>query len=319
MKFSVLVPTFQRPDMLRDALKSIAHQSALDSIAEVIVSENSADDSSSSVCNEFPSLPIRYVLQNDPVPVLKHFSTLVDYAVCDHIAWIADDDMWGRQHLSNAARALETTNAIASFASTVCVSDSYRRTNGGQGPILNSFSPNCEYRDLQVWTTKDFLVESLCKVPQNTWSMVAQREILQKALQATSNVTAPWDADRIQLACLSTFGDVVVNSEVSLFYRTHTSMVTHDLAKNRLNRSVEKNNTLKIVEYAKQHDIDIVTECMKLLDRLSVFDRQSYLHYSLRGALDVLPFRGERSQRLMIRRKIRNQVRNMIQKIVGYT
>jgi glycosyltransferase involved in cell wall biosynthesis len=64
---SVVVPTAARPAYLRTALKSVANQTAADNILEVIVSENLSDKTSQGVCEEFPSLPIKYVFRNPPL------------------------------------------------------------------------------------------------------------------------------------------------------------------------------------------------------------------------------------------------------------
>jgi hypothetical protein len=61
MGLSVLSPTANQPLLLRRALKSVARQSGVDQIQEVLVSENLKNWESENICRQFTNLPIRYL------------------------------------------------------------------------------------------------------------------------------------------------------------------------------------------------------------------------------------------------------------------
>lgn len=96
---SVLIPTCKRPSLLKAALSAVRNQSAVYSIAEVIISENSESSESYSVCSAFPDLPIRYFQHKSPLRVEDHFWWLTQQAYSHWIAPLGDDDMWSRYHL----------------------------------------------------------------------------------------------------------------------------------------------------------------------------------------------------------------------------
>jgi hypothetical protein len=105
---TVVLCTRNRPDMLRDALRSIREQTARDSIARVLVSENSPNGQSEQVCAEFSDLPILYLQQRPPVPVLLHVKVMWPYVETPLAAILHDDDWWMPMHLRSALDALES-------------------------------------------------------------------------------------------------------------------------------------------------------------------------------------------------------------------
>src|SRR5688572_22058244 len=96
---SVLVPTANHPKFLETALQSIARQTAIDKIEEVLVSENLLDRESEAVCKKFPNLPIRYILQDPPLTRFQNFDFLFNQARADLVALLCDDDWWAPGHL----------------------------------------------------------------------------------------------------------------------------------------------------------------------------------------------------------------------------
>lgn len=83
MKTTILIPTYQRARLLYIALASVRSQTDRDLIAEVVVSENSADRGSLDVAAEFEDLPIRHVFQHPPVDPGTHFAKLLDLTQTD--------------------------------------------------------------------------------------------------------------------------------------------------------------------------------------------------------------------------------------------
>jgi hypothetical protein len=121
----VLIATCNRPDMLKTALQSVADQTIYSQIGSVVVSENGGNRQSSSVCAEFPSLPINYFFRDPPVAPLEHARILFSEATTEkYTAILHDDDWWAPRHLEIAFNALESnphcsatfSNSFASIA-----------------------------------------------------------------------------------------------------------------------------------------------------------------------------------------------------------
>ncbi|WP_340679938.1 glycosyltransferase [Paraglaciecola sp.] len=66
MKISVVIPTFNRAELLRHSLNSLVNQSIDKASFEVIVVDDGGSDNSKQVCNDFePLINIRYIWQID--------------------------------------------------------------------------------------------------------------------------------------------------------------------------------------------------------------------------------------------------------------
>ncbi|MEB3167508.1 MAG: glycosyltransferase family A protein [Synechococcaceae cyanobacterium] len=114
---TVVICTCNRPEYLRQALQSIRDQTALASIAKVIVSENGADERSRAICESgFPDLPIQYKYQDPVLPVDKHFASHRADVETAYVAILHDDDWWLPTHVENALAELGQNNGVATFA-----------------------------------------------------------------------------------------------------------------------------------------------------------------------------------------------------------
>lgn len=107
MKITVLILTHNRPTFLHDCLESLKCQSRRDLIAEVILSENSANLESQAIADSFfDDLPIRYMHQPDKPTAREHGLSLLNHIHTDFVAIIADDDMWSPYHLQDSLTAM---------------------------------------------------------------------------------------------------------------------------------------------------------------------------------------------------------------------
>lgn len=224
MKISVVMPTRRRPEMLRSALLSIQNQSRQDLIAEVLVSENSEDLRSEEVCRSFEDLPIRFVRQDPVKGIAGHFKWLVEHACSEWVAWLADDDMWGRYHLEEAARLLgRHTAAVAYTGECVTIlNDSRSAIHGLRETIYSLLGDTATiYKQDWVWSREDMLVNLLVHTPLNMWAMVFRKPVLLKAIESLVPSDAGYESDRLFLWKMALEGPIVVGREISLFYRTH--------------------------------------------------------------------------------------------------
>jgi glycosyltransferase involved in cell wall biosynthesis len=234
MEISIVIPTKRRPEFLRSALLSIQKQTRIDIVREVIVSENGDATESRNVCNEFPTLPIRHINQKKVLPPTQHFRALAAASQSQWVAWIGDDDMWGRFHLEEAFRILSLhPEALSYLAECAPVRNEARRIFTSYTPILHSLGGPAarEFTDHWLWQAKDMCPETLVMTPLNIWSLVARRDVLLQASTCWIDHGGGLDADRLFLWKLACISPVAVNREVTLFYRVHEQADSQTLYK----------------------------------------------------------------------------------------
>jgi glycosyltransferase involved in cell wall biosynthesis len=124
-KVSILIPTYNQPDYLRQALKSIAMQTYKD--MEVIITDDSEDDSVLSVVTEFSSdLKIRYFKNKVRKGSPENWNEAVAKSSGEYIKFLHHDDWFAdKDSLQAYVQALEN-NPQADFAfscTNVCDTD----------------------------------------------------------------------------------------------------------------------------------------------------------------------------------------------------
>jgi hypothetical protein len=230
---TILVPTRKRHKYLRNCLLSIQKQSRTDLISKVIVSENSDDSQSEAVANEFASsLPIHYIQQRPEIPVERHCLKLFDLIDTSFTALIADDDMWGRYHLEEAARAFNDYPEVHTFfgqAIVVCNETCYplRRFEGSLLQIPDEINPTIH--DFRFLSAREIAMHCMAHTPLTIFSIVSRTETLRIGLDESKDSPQP-STDKMLIWRLACQGPVAVGREISLFYRAHSqSMITEML------------------------------------------------------------------------------------------
>jgi len=214
--------------MLRSALRSIQNQSRPNLIAEIIVSENSASGEpvceSEAVCRECGDIPVTYHRQSTQLRIVDHFRWIVQQAKSEWVAWLADDDMWGRYHLEEAARFLQQNpTAVAFIGEGVLMINDSRSITAGFRETIHSFleENSTVFKDSTIWGAEEMMVECMTQTPLNMWAMVARKPVLVDAVESLVPSNVGYESDRIFLWRVATQGKIVVGKEVTTFFRTH--------------------------------------------------------------------------------------------------
>jgi hypothetical protein len=270
MTISVIIPTFDRPQYLLSALRSVASQSRVDLINEVIVSENGNLCDSIDVCTLFPELPIVYIKQDQQLSCYKHIAKLASLAVAPYVAWLGDDDMWGRYHLEEGMRCLnDHPNACAYFGQSVVV---HNESLGVDRKCQQIFSEELQpftdkYQEYWLWHQEDVAINCLDRAPLNIWSLIANNQAnLQACVDAYVNSDfADFAAcDRYFTWRLSYSGDIIIGrNSISLFSRVHPKSEMNRLIGDyasektkKLQREYDLRITKKILSEARQSNCD---------------------------------------------------------------
>lgn len=223
---TVIIPAFNRPDLLRIALKSVDCQTAKEYIKKVIVSENGLNSISQFVCNEFNDLPITYVLQQPQLPVLSHLKWLMSQERQGYVALLCDDDWWNPYHLEIAIRSLgKSSGNIAYFSNFIYAGDeSSLKLHLYHGlKVLHIGQPNFSSTSLTSYSQDDILALTVLVTPFHFSAMVCEGAVLSEAVEIFDSVH-PTYADRMLWATLSTHGDLLFNPLVTCVVRLHEEM-----------------------------------------------------------------------------------------------
>ena len=95
--FSIVIPTRDRPNLLRDAIKSALEQEFDD--YEIIVSDNSTNSETEKVVSEFQSKKLKYFRTPKPLDMPKSWDFALSKANGKFITFLADDDLLPKRFL----------------------------------------------------------------------------------------------------------------------------------------------------------------------------------------------------------------------------
>ncbi len=224
---TVLIPTTARSAMLRQALQSVADQTARDKISRVFVSENAGDRGSQEVCAEFPQLPITYLFREPALPPLGHAQALMKECLqSEFTAILHDDDWWLPGHVEAALLALEAhPDASVYGANYVGFQNDELMQNLDHG-LVAWVAANYPVA-AQLWriSASNVLLGSLLNFFVHYSSMVIRTEALRQSAYVYE-LGNPYDNDRMILFALSRVGAVLFNHQVHAVVRAHAERET---------------------------------------------------------------------------------------------
>jgi glycosyltransferase involved in cell wall biosynthesis len=259
---SVLIPTANRPAMLRTALRSVAGQTALSSIAEVVVIENLGNRESGNICKEFPQLPVHYVFRDPPIPPgIVATRDALSRIRCERMAILFDDDWWMERHLENAIEAFSIyPNAIASFAACLWTTGEEGYLTEAYGSFLPWFAatkPPMNHRWLLELA--DLLVAGIISTGFHYSSLVVNRDVFVKSIECTADGN-PYDTDRLISVELGRHGKVACHCLPQVYIRMHKGreafrLTTDDTGARWWNASTER-----LFALAESEHIDLKQE-----------------------------------------------------------
>jgi glycosyltransferase involved in cell wall biosynthesis len=224
---SVVIPTARQPAFLDYALRSVARQTIAHEIEEVLVSENLGDPGSRAVCERFPQLPIRYVLQEPPLTPVQNYQYVLRESKADLIAFLCDDDWWGSGHLQAGMSAHENNAGAVAWFSACLYSTRDVPQDGWvfrpPGLWLAAGKPDFT----SVWSLDLERLLAVCWIltPFHFSSMVLRRRPAMKALPAMIGTHA-YQVDRLYFSELAAGGTTLYEPLPDTFVRWREDNVT---------------------------------------------------------------------------------------------
>lgn len=107
--FSIIIPTRNRADLLRDALRSAVNQTFDD--YEIVISNNWCSDHTDAVVAEFEGSRIRYVRTSSLLSQPDHWEYVLQFARGRYITYLCDDDALTPDALTETAKAIMESGA----------------------------------------------------------------------------------------------------------------------------------------------------------------------------------------------------------------
>jgi glycosyltransferase involved in cell wall biosynthesis len=108
---SVVIPTYNRPDYLREALSSVVAQRYRN--LEIIVQDNASPADIEAVVEGFHDPRIRFVRNAENIGQFANFATVFRRATGKYVACLSDDDIWEEDYLSTLVPRLEADPDLA--------------------------------------------------------------------------------------------------------------------------------------------------------------------------------------------------------------
>ena len=110
------IPTYKRPELLRETLRSALGQSYGN--LEIIVSDNAADPETAALVSSFADPRVRYLAQPTNLGMVGNWNALLKAARGDYFLLLSDDDLlneWGIERLLDRYLAEESSHDPPAF------------------------------------------------------------------------------------------------------------------------------------------------------------------------------------------------------------
>lgn len=223
-RVTVLVPTAARPETLEVTLRGVAKQTAIDQIAEVIVSENLGDARSGEVCERFPELPISYRLRQPSLgTMMQHAAHLFAESTSELTAFVCDDDVWSPGHLESAIASLDRRpDAAAHFSGFIATeSDLALDCTTWAAPLLWLAAGSPARMTEYVYDRPEVLALAWIITPFQWSTLVGRTSALVSAAPALTEAPHFFYADRMLITALASHGKLILDPAVDTLYRVY--------------------------------------------------------------------------------------------------
>jgi len=323
-RVSVLIPTRSRPDYLRRALQSVATQTAVRGIHEVVVIENGGDLRSQTVCEAFTDLPIRYVFNDPPVP-MSHWADRVfgtPSSASEYIAFLCDDDWWYPGHLQTATTCLDVRPAcVATWSRVLETNETLRAATVRGGTVWLVTNARGDESECEI-DAAQMLTANLLTTAVHISGFVGRQSVIRTILPRLCNGN-PFDIDRHLAVLMAVQGENVFLMSPTVGVRQHGLQESRTLGATREARTWWQTTTREIVALAEARDIDLSRELATLVERspecMATLLRNSYFDgLSDVGTLLPLPQAVRSAQRwLLVARWMKRIVPPILLRVLG--
>jgi glycosyltransferase involved in cell wall biosynthesis len=213
---SVVIPTYNQADFLRQALQSVQDQTYTD--WEVIVVDNMSDDNTRDMVDSIGELRFRSILCEIRGNIAAARNMGIKESKGDYIAFLDSDDLWYPGKLEHCL------NVLSLGANLVCHGEIHFRDDGFERKVTYGPEKNTEYETL--------LFRGNCL---STSAIVVQKDLVEKvgAFDETQEMVTAEDYD-LWLKCAQAGGKFAFIDDIFGKYRLHqnnsSAAATHHMS-----------------------------------------------------------------------------------------
>ncbi|MBF2066720.1 MAG: glycosyltransferase family 2 protein [Calothrix sp. C42_A2020_038] len=231
---SVITPTYNRPEYLKQALTSAVNQTYQN--IEIIVSDNCSPESPQAIVESFNDPRIRFYRNSSNLGMLVNTITAFKYARGKYVASLLDDDMWEPDYLAKLVPLLEQNPDVA-----LAFCDHYMMNASGE--IDTTLTEKCtrayKRHDLKQGIYQPFALQAL--VDQSVSPAIAaviRREIINWD-EFSNEVAGMWDVYLAYLCCRTGKGAYYYPERLTR-YREHEQTETMQSGSRNVEAKIRK-------------------------------------------------------------------------------
>jgi glycosyltransferase involved in cell wall biosynthesis len=133
VRVTVGIPTFNRANLLREAVESVLAQTFAD--VRVLVSDNASTDDTADVVASIRDERVDYVRADRNLGVIPNFNRLIDLSDSEYFVLLPDDDILYPEHLESTVDVLESFENVGIVHTAFDLIDADSRVIRGISPL----------------------------------------------------------------------------------------------------------------------------------------------------------------------------------------
>lgn len=239
-RLAVGIPTMNRPDYLRNALKSVAAQTRLPD--DIYILDNSAN-ADEGVGAEFPELPIRYEHLPERIGVEAAIHRVLAGAKGDYVALLEDDNLWLLDHLEQLERGIQKYPEAGLYATLTEYAEGEPLKSSGRRFTSDwpEVGPASEMVEIPSSTAAAM---TLFYTPFSASAVLINKRVFE--LPSLVQGGFSFLPDRWLWGQLGIQANVVMVRKVTVLFRLHEGQLSHHLSRKQI---IEENGRIVRVLY----------------------------------------------------------------------
>ncbi len=308
MKYSIGIPTYRRPNDLRNAIESVLAQTLPD--FELVVCDNYSGDESEEVVREFNDSRIRYYKNEKNIGGPKNMQQCIERSTGEWFILLSDDDALFPEYLS----LLET--GVGLYPKATIFSTAYLYGNDCKGILGKTVHYNAGiWNEFEVNNNKPVVlngIEVAISLLFEATIMHPVTALRRSTVQETGGYFSDfmYGSDLLTFARVAAKGEVVFDYRIGGWYHSHAANWSRSIPKMTQLNSRRKLNEM-IIDELLRISPEILKQGIDLLDQIPRRQKWKFLEEAMVGGYPELQKRiliesiakeyGESSSKIKIR------------------
>lgn len=220
--FSICIPTFNRREMLCQAIRSAINQT-YDNI-EVVISDNASDDGTSEAVRALADPRIRYFRNDTNIGGAGNWERCVHLARGQFFSWLQDDDLLLPHFVSTAVRALRSTEAACCFGACLQTSTPSSLADASVFATITAVDwSDCQPVPFPLSIALPLAVFESSGIPP---AMAFSTDAIRPIIHALCNSPYPLYSERMPILRCAAMNGVVIAPIIGGIYRSHPDQLS---------------------------------------------------------------------------------------------